>query len=91
VRIDGPSVVKEAIRRPGLEVSTDELLDGLTVRQVEPFIRLSYRDTDPERAEEVVGTVGRVAAANAMAVFSQPVSAGSVATGHTAIRGSRVR
>jgi capsular polysaccharide biosynthesis protein len=65
VRIDGPSVAKEAIRRPGLEVSADELLDGLSVRQVrqdEPFIRLSYRDTDLERAKEVVGTVGRVAA-----------------------------
>ena len=62
VRIDGPSVAKEAVRRPGLEVSPDELSDGLTVQQVEPFIRLSYRDTDPKRAKEVVGAVGRVAA-----------------------------
>jgi capsular polysaccharide biosynthesis protein len=62
VRIDSPSVAKEAIRRVGLEMSPDELLHGLRVQRVEPIIQLSYTDTDPKRAQEVVGPVGRIAA-----------------------------
>src|SRR5215212_9429812 len=42
VRID--TVAKETVRRVGLEMSPDKLLDGLTLRRVEPFIQLSYRD-----------------------------------------------
>jgi len=63
VRIDSPSVAKEAIRRlGGLQgTSPDQLLDNLTVVQRdELFIQLSYRDTDPKRAKVIVGTVGRV-------------------------------
>jgi uncharacterized protein involved in exopolysaccharide biosynthesis len=65
VRIDSPSVAKEAIRRlGGLQgTSPDQLLDNLTVIQRdELFIQLSYRDTDPKRAKVIVGTVGRAAA-----------------------------
>jgi capsular polysaccharide biosynthesis protein len=56
---------KEVIRRlGGLQgISPDQLLDNLTVVQRdELFIQLSYTGTDPKRAKDVVGTVGRVAA-----------------------------
>jgi capsular polysaccharide biosynthesis protein len=55
-------VAREAIRRLGLEVSPGELLQDLTLRQVETsqFIRLTYTDTDPARAQQVVNTVGQV-------------------------------
>jgi capsular polysaccharide biosynthesis protein len=45
-------VAEETIRRLGLEVSPDQLLDTLTVEPVEgtPFLRLRYTDTDPEKA-----------------------------------------
>ena len=64
VTIDSRPVAKEAIRSLGLKgMSPDELLDNLTVEQVETsqVIRLTYADTDPERAKEVANTVGRVA------------------------------
>jgi capsular polysaccharide biosynthesis protein len=55
-------VAEEAIRRLELDTSPDELLGNLTVEQVEntSFIVLSYEDTDPERAELIVNTVGNV-------------------------------
>jgi capsular polysaccharide biosynthesis protein len=58
-------VAEETIRRLELEasLSSDELLDNLTVEQVEntSFIVLTYEDTDPVRARRVVNTVGEVA------------------------------
>lgn len=67
VPIDSRPVAKEAIRRLRLRMSPNELLDNLTVQHVEPSrsirsIGLSYADIHPKRAEEVVNTVGRVAA-----------------------------
>jgi capsular polysaccharide biosynthesis protein len=63
VRIDSPSVAKEAIRRLDSRMSPNELLNNLTVQRAsEPFIGLSYTDTSPKRAKEVVGTVSRIAA-----------------------------
>ena len=55
-------VAEEAIRRLGLETSPDELLDNLTVEQIEAsqFIQISYTDTDPERATQIVNTVSQV-------------------------------
>lgn len=62
--IDSRPVADEVINRLGLGISPDELLKNLSVEQAETpqLIRLTYTDTDPARAKEVVGTVGRVAA-----------------------------
>jgi capsular polysaccharide biosynthesis protein len=62
--IDTHPVAEEAIRRLGLEVSPDELLNNLTIEPAAhtQFVRLSYTDTDPMRAAKVVNTVARVAA-----------------------------
>jgi capsular polysaccharide biosynthesis protein len=60
--IGARGVAKEAIQRLGLQVAAAELLDNLTVEQVEgtQFIGLTYEDADPERAKLVVNTVGGV-------------------------------
>ena len=62
VAIESRPVAEEAIRRLRLELSPDQLLNNLTVEQVETsqFIQLTYTDNDPGRAEEVVNTVGQV-------------------------------
>jgi capsular polysaccharide biosynthesis protein len=63
VRIDGPSVAKEAIKEgQDLRMPPGYLLNNLRVGRSEPFIELSYTDTDPKRAKEVAFTVGRIAA-----------------------------
>jgi len=59
-----PAIAGEAIRRLGLsEMEPSELLDNLTVEQVErtTLIQLSYRDTDAQRARQLVSTVAEVA------------------------------
>jgi capsular polysaccharide biosynthesis protein len=58
--IDTRPVADETTRRLKLDVSSDELLDNLTVEQVETsqFIRLTYTDTNPARARRVVNAVG---------------------------------
>jgi capsular polysaccharide biosynthesis protein len=55
-------VAKEAIQRLELQMDPDELLDNLTVEQVEntSFIRLTYDDTDPVKSAKIVNTVGEV-------------------------------
>ena len=55
-------VAKDATQRLGLQMGAAELLDNLTVEQVEGtrFLRLTYEDTDPERARLIVNTVGEV-------------------------------
>jgi capsular polysaccharide biosynthesis protein len=60
--IDTRPVAEEAIRRLGLEISPADLLNNLTIEQMETsqFILLSYKDTDPKRAEQIVNTVGQV-------------------------------
>ena len=62
IYIDTRAVAEEAIRRLGLTMSPDQLLNNLTVEQVEDtqFIRLGYTDTDPWRAQVVVNAVGQV-------------------------------
>jgi capsular polysaccharide biosynthesis protein len=64
VRIDAPSVEGEAIKghRDLRHIPPGHLLNNLRVGRSEPFIELAYTDTDPKRAKEVVGTVGRIAA-----------------------------
>jgi capsular polysaccharide biosynthesis protein len=56
------SVAQEATQRLGLQMDPDELLDKLTVEQVENtnFIVLTYESTDPVKAAKIVNTVGEV-------------------------------
>jgi capsular polysaccharide biosynthesis protein len=60
--IDSSPVAEKAIGRLGLQMGAAELLDKLTVEQVEntTFIVLTYEDTDPVRAQRIVNTVGEV-------------------------------
>jgi capsular polysaccharide biosynthesis protein len=60
--IDSRPVAQEAIQRLGLEMTPAEFLDNLTIEQVEntSFMVLTYEDTDPERAQQIVNTVGAV-------------------------------
>jgi capsular polysaccharide biosynthesis protein len=60
--IESRPVAEEVIQRLGLQMKPAELLDNLTVEQIEgtSFIVLTYEDTDPERARLIVNTVGEV-------------------------------
>jgi capsular polysaccharide biosynthesis protein len=60
--IETRSVAQDARRRLGLPIGAVELLDNLTVEQVEDtsFIVLTYEDTDPVRAKQIVNTVAQV-------------------------------
>jgi capsular polysaccharide biosynthesis protein len=60
--IEGRPVAEKAIGRLRLQMGAAELLDNLTVEQVEntTFIVLTYEDTDPVRAQRIVNTVGEV-------------------------------
>jgi capsular polysaccharide biosynthesis protein len=55
-------VAEEAIQRLGLRMEPSELVGDLSVEQLGStvFIRLSYKDTDPERAKRIVNAVGAV-------------------------------
>jgi capsular polysaccharide biosynthesis protein len=63
--IDSRPVAEKAIGRLGLQMGPAELLDNLTVEQVEDtnytsFIVLTYEDTDPYKAKRIVNTVSEV-------------------------------
>jgi capsular polysaccharide biosynthesis protein len=60
--IDSRPVAEKAVERLGLQMGAAELLDNLTVEQVEntSFIVLTYEDTDPHKAKRIVNTVGEV-------------------------------
>jgi capsular polysaccharide biosynthesis protein len=79
IAIETRPVAEGAIRRLGVggSLSPGELLDNLTVEQVESsrFIRLTYTDPDPERAWLVPNAFGREA--------SERVSVGSAANSMT--------
>jgi non-specific protein-tyrosine kinase len=56
-------VAEEVIQRLGLRMESAELLENLRVEE-DPgtmFISLSYKDTDPERAQRIANTVAEVA------------------------------
>lgn len=57
--VDSRPVAQEVIQRRELQMDSQDLLDNLTVTQIEDtqFLLLSYRDTDPERAREIVDSV----------------------------------
>jgi capsular polysaccharide biosynthesis protein len=60
--VDSRPVAEETIQRQGLQMDPQNLLDNLTVEQLEDtqFLLLSYSDTDPERAREIVNAVSDV-------------------------------
>ena len=60
--VDTRPVAEETIQRLGLHMDPANLLQNLTAEQIgsTSFIALTYSDTDPERAREIVNTVGRV-------------------------------
>jgi capsular polysaccharide biosynthesis protein len=60
--IESRPVAEKAIGRLGLQMKPAELLDRLTVEQIEgtQFIHLTYEDTDPMRTQQIANTVGEV-------------------------------
>ena len=60
--IESRPVAEATIQRLGLETAPAELLENLSVERIEytRFIVLSYEDTDPHRATQIVNTVGQV-------------------------------
>jgi capsular polysaccharide biosynthesis protein len=60
--IDTRPVAQDAIRRLGLKMSPEELLDKLTIEQVEStnLIRLRYKGSEPVQAKQIVNTVAKV-------------------------------
>jgi capsular polysaccharide biosynthesis protein len=58
--IDSRPVAEETILRLGLQMDPSDLLDNLTVEQVENtrFIVLTYKGTDPYKAKRIVNTLG---------------------------------
>ena len=65
--IESPAIAEEVIRRLGLRMTTDKLLENLTVepdRESADGIRLTYRDPaqdTPRRARRIVSTIAIVA------------------------------
>jgi capsular polysaccharide biosynthesis protein len=76
--IDSRPVAAEAIQRLGLEMSPAELLDNLSIEQVEStsFIVLTYQSNDPVEATQIVNTVGEVSSE----LISERSAAGSQLT-----------
>lgn len=62
VAIESRPVAEEVIQQQGLQTGSQEFLSKLTVEQIEDteLLLLSYRDTDPTRAAEVVNEVSDV-------------------------------
>ena len=60
--IYSPTIAEEVIQRLGLQMKPTDLLENLTVEQEGStvLIQLSYKDADPERAQQIVNTVGVV-------------------------------
>jgi capsular polysaccharide biosynthesis protein len=76
--IDSRPVAEEAIQRLDLKMTPAELLDKLTVEQVEStsFIVLTYEGNDPVEATKIVNTVGQVSSE----LISERSAAGSQLT-----------
>jgi protein tyrosine kinase modulator len=76
--IDSRPVAAEAIQRLGLEMTPVELLDNLSIEQVEStsFIVLTYQGTDPVETTQIVNTVGEVSSE----LISERSAAGSQLT-----------
>jgi capsular polysaccharide biosynthesis protein len=77
--IDTRPVAEETIRRLEPELSPGQLLNNLTIEQMETsqLILLSYKDTDLQRAEQIVNAVGQVSTEriSASSVFASNIEA----------------
>ena len=82
VVIDSRPVAEEAIRRSGLDMTPGMLLTNLAVESVgaAQVLRLSYTDTNPYRAKEIVNTGGRVAAERVTGTRSEKLPLGTELT-----------
>jgi protein tyrosine kinase modulator len=62
VAVDSRPVAEEVIQRRGLQMDPKNLLDNLTVEQIEDtqFLLLSYRDANPQSAQNIVDEVSDV-------------------------------
>ncbi len=60
VGVSSRPVAEAVIRQEDLRMTTEELLEGMSVEQIPDtqFIRVGYTDTDPERARRVANAVG---------------------------------
>jgi capsular polysaccharide biosynthesis protein len=60
--VNSRPVAEEVIQRLGLQMAPQDLLDNLSVEQIEDtqFLLLSYRDPDPERAQKIVNYISDV-------------------------------
>lgn len=60
--VDSRPVAQEVIRQRGLQMDSQDLLDNLTVEQIEDtqFLLLSFRGTNPETARDIVDSVSNV-------------------------------
>jgi capsular polysaccharide biosynthesis protein len=63
VAIESRPVAEEVIQKRNLQMGPQDVLDHLSVEQIEDtsFLRLTYTDTDPVRTEQVVNDVSSVA------------------------------
>jgi capsular polysaccharide biosynthesis protein len=71
-------VAEETTRRlGGFPTQADNILENLTAEQIvsSQFIQLTYTDTDPQRAQQIVNTVGEVAAER---ISTLPMSANDI-------------
>jgi capsular polysaccharide biosynthesis protein len=59
---DSRPVAEEVVRRLELDITPDELLSNLGADRMggSGVTRLTYEDTDPKRAQEIVNAAGRV-------------------------------
>lgn len=65
VAIGSKPVAQTVVQDLDLSADPEALIENLTVEQVQAtqFVELTYRDTDPQRAEEVVNGIANVASA----------------------------
>ena len=87
--IDSRPVAKEAIQRLNLDMTPAELLDNLTIEQVEniSFILISYEGTDPVRAKQIANTAGEVSSE----LISERSAAQQPINGHRVGEGDNTR
>ena len=64
VAVNSKPVMEDVVRQLGLEAAPETLLGNLGVKQVEAtqFLEVTYSDSNPERAQKIVNTIGDVSA-----------------------------
>jgi len=67
-------LAETVIQQTGLEITSGAFLERLSASQIEgtQFIHVSYKDTDPQRAQQVVNTVGEEFSEQISSMSSSP-------------------